>query len=349
MKKQIKQRLPEISKMNILFCLMVIFIHVSSAPVTQYPIGTWKNLAIRIPWHIAGMAVYGFIFLSGLKLFLPSKKEFHLGKFYWNRIRSILFPYLLWSAIYYFVPALQSGSFSWSGFLNSLYTGSASYHLYFIILILQFYLLIPLWRRCVQKIHPAIALPIALVFTNLFWLHLPELLGAAKMPGFLYNDRVFLTYLFFWLAGCYVGANYERFKSSILAHPWAVSIFFLFSASLDIAVVCTNLSGKLYLPIQNESRILFLISGILFVFMLSARFADRMTNGFISLLDHSSFYIYLAHIFVLEHVAKVLTRHWGIQSIFLSFLINALITFGLTIPLCMGYTALKKKILKKRG
>ena len=64
------QRKNELSSMNIVFCLLVIFIHVSSAPVTGLSKESWQYAVFFVPWRLSAFVVQGFIFLSGLKMFL---------------------------------------------------------------------------------------------------------------------------------------------------------------------------------------------------------------------------------------------------------------------------------------
>ena len=347
-----RQRLPELSVMNILLCLFVIFIHTSGQAVVDYAPGTWQHLLVRIPWQLAGMAVYGFLFLSGLKLCLPSGKPFRLGRFYLGRVRSILVPYLLWTVVYFIsFAAVGSLERTPARFFEALCTGNATGHLYFIIIILQFYLLAPLWRWCVRKIHPGIALPIATVLNYLFWAKLPALLPLIGLEGFAYNDRIFPTYLFFWLAGCYAGADYSRFREGLAAHFKLITGAFCIFAALDVAVAYTNALGVVHLPIQIETKTLFLIAAILFVFALSQKLAAKgwYEKPGVALLDRSSFFIYLSHILIMELIANKWIAGWGIQNPALAFGLRTLLTVGITLPLCMGYTALKSRIFKKQG
>lgn len=341
-----RQRLSELSIMNILLCLLVIFIHTSGDAVVSYPIGTPSHLAVFIPWWIAGMAVYGFIFLSGLKLCLHSGKEFHLGRFYLGRVKTILLPYVLWVLIYFFIFNLANGTpLSLMTLIKGLLTGNITSHLYFIVVILQFYLLAPLWRWCVKKIHPLIALPIALLLMQLFRLHLPALLPFE----FPYFDRLFPSYLLFWLGGCYAGAYYEKFKSWIAAHPWLCTGAFILGTTADLFVGITNTIGNRYLPIHEESHLLFLAVAIPFSYLLGIKGSALYRKKGIALLDRSSFAIYLSHLLIMELIANKAILRFGIQSTALALGLRTLLTVGIALSLCMGYTTLKKHLAKKRG
>ncbi len=349
MKKTAGLRLPELSLMNSLFCLFVIFIHISGSTMISFSPGSIGHLVFFIPWWIASVAVYGFIFLSGLKLCLNIQNPFQLGRFYWKRAKAILFPYMIWVLIYYIVSIIQNNApFSFSALGNAFLTGNITSHLYFIIIILQFYLLAPLWHWCVQKIHPAIAMPIVLCLTCISWLRLNPTLQAFNLPPFLYSDRFFLTYLFFWLGGCYVGAHYQAFKKGIQAHPLLCSVAFLIATALDLFVSCTNTVGTRYLPLNNETHLLFLMTAILFFYMLCLKCRRLYEFKGVALLDRSSFAIYLSHIFIMNLLAEGFIYLFKIQNILLAFAIRGLITFGFSLLLCMLYTTVKTHILRKR-
>jgi hypothetical protein len=70
------QRKREISSLNCLFCVMVVCIHLLSEPVTRFEKGTWQYAVAFVPQQLMFVSVYGFVFLSGLKLFIrpPGRK-----------------------------------------------------------------------------------------------------------------------------------------------------------------------------------------------------------------------------------------------------------------------------------
>ena len=64
------KRKNELSLLNIIFCLLVIFIHIASAPIAGLSKGSWQYGVFFVPWRLSSFVVQGFIFLSGLKMFL---------------------------------------------------------------------------------------------------------------------------------------------------------------------------------------------------------------------------------------------------------------------------------------
>lgn len=69
-----RKRIPEISFLNILLCVLVVFIHSSSEPVSSLDKSTLSWAICFIPWRLSAFAVQGFLLLSGVKLFLGAKQ-----------------------------------------------------------------------------------------------------------------------------------------------------------------------------------------------------------------------------------------------------------------------------------
>ena len=96
-----QKRLSELSYMNLFYCVLVVFIHVSSEPVTTLERSSLQYFAVMIPWRLSAFVVQGFIFLSGVKLFLNMREPFDTVAFWCKRVKSIILPYILWVLIYY--------------------------------------------------------------------------------------------------------------------------------------------------------------------------------------------------------------------------------------------------------
>ena len=91
----------EISALNVLFCLMVIFIHVTSAPITNLPPDTVTVKILFSIHRMCGVAVYGFVFLSGVKLFLKDTSKIEYSEYIIARLQKIYIPYLIVTVLYY--------------------------------------------------------------------------------------------------------------------------------------------------------------------------------------------------------------------------------------------------------
>ena len=196
---------PEIDAQNALFFLLVVFIHVSSEPIQRLDRQSLEFGIIMSLWHLASFVMQGFVFLSGLKLFLRDGDGFNYPRFILRRFRKIYLPFVIWTSVYY-IYLWQRGYYEISLPRFGLYLlrGNIVSPFYFIVVIMQFYLLMPLWRLMVRAVPPAAGIAASL-FIMLIMKQMP-------IP---YNDRIFSTYLLYWAMGCYAGRRYEVFISKI--------------------------------------------------------------------------------------------------------------------------------------
>ena len=190
------ERKREISVLNCLFCIMVVCIHLLSEPVTSLTKGSWQYLCAYIPQQLFFVAVYGFIFLSGLKLFLKNRPE-KLSVFYKKRFISIVVPYLAAVTVYYIVFHFVYGyGISIKNILYYYGLGRIASHMYFVVAIVQFYLLMPLWRWLLNKY----GWPVPVLCSILVMILYRPILGFIFKNYFpnhqlMYIDRFFLTYI----------------------------------------------------------------------------------------------------------------------------------------------------------
>jgi len=96
-----KQRRGELSMASVIFMMLVIFIHTASEGVSGYRVDSMQFVLLQSLHRLSSFVVQGFLFLSGLKLFLPSKKPFSYQKFYLSRLKRVLLPYLLVFSLIY--------------------------------------------------------------------------------------------------------------------------------------------------------------------------------------------------------------------------------------------------------
>jgi fucose 4-O-acetylase-like acetyltransferase len=95
------KRKSEISYLNVLLCLFVIFIHIISFAVSGFETGTLSYNLAMFPWRMVSFVVQGFILLSGVKLFLTGKDEKSYGEYLKSRIKGVILPYIFSYFIYY--------------------------------------------------------------------------------------------------------------------------------------------------------------------------------------------------------------------------------------------------------
>ena len=98
-----------------------------------------------------------FMMVSGLVLFYNyrSMDEFDTGRFYKKKVKFILLPYTIWSTVYFlytsYINGLPINGERLIGYGRGLLLGENFSHLYFIFLIFQFYIILPLLIKYLAK------------------------------------------------------------------------------------------------------------------------------------------------------------------------------------------------------
>ncbi|MEA4832368.1 hypothetical protein SDC9_60744 [bioreactor metagenome] len=325
---------PEISAYNVLLCILVIFIHVSSSPVTTLAKRTWQSAVVFMPWRLSAFCVQGFIFLSGLKHFLNYGTKPDYRKFYFSRIKRIIIPYIIWNIIYFSYYVLR-GYIAYSPRDLGIYilNGSLVSPFYFIVIIIQFYALAPVWHKMVQKINPIFMLVLSAILTFLLGQYLPETIKLINPRwSICYNDRVFTTYLFYWVAGCYAGINYEKFVNIVRQNRVFITIWFSIITLTES--ILSYLSFSEIKPIYWIENIhyLYCVSAVLFFFMFFAAIYEKrsLDNKFIKAVNNASYDIYLIHCLFIYFINSTM-NFIGISDIAITYFIRIIVVYSCSI------------------
>ena len=345
----LKERKIEISFVNVLLCLLVIFIHVSSEPVTGLDKLSVQFAVVSVPWKLSAFVVQGFIFLSGMKLFMSNTESINYGRYYWTRIKTIVLPYILWVVIYYLY-FISRGYFGFDAvkLIKCIFLGNLVSHFYFIIIIVQFYALMPLWMRLIKNIHPVIVLLGGVMITVLFGKYFTTFINFFNSEYFFpYNDRIFTTYVFYWLAGCLAGKYYTEFKNMIRKNSAFISLAFIIIACFNAVFSWIDLSGRGNIYWLEDLHTLYCIFAIMFVFMLGINYSEgkKPYLGLLKAVDNVTYPIYLCHILIIMVLNTYLTE-FGVYSIGKRYIIRIFIVYTAAVGLCLCWGKLKNRIRK---
>ena len=93
----VQKRREELTTLNLLFCLMVLWSHCSGHPITVLDHSSWQYGLMISLQRLTFVSVSGFFFLSGVKLTLNSASAPPppLGRYWAKRWKGIFLPYLL--------------------------------------------------------------------------------------------------------------------------------------------------------------------------------------------------------------------------------------------------------------
>ena len=247
------------------------------------------------------VSVPGFFLLSGLKVTLPRKRPQRLSDYYLSRVKSLLLPYLIAFTGYYlvFLYWLRWMTFSARECLQYLVRGNLSAQFYFLIALFQFVALTPFFRWLARRWSPLLLVPFSL---GLMWLS--SMYFNAVLQIFLpdvtfpYADRVFTSYLAYYVAGCCIGENYPQFKEFLGKNRgliWFLCIFFTLS---DATLSVLSFSGRHWVSFLEYIHTLYIFSAILALFDLALHLPSPLPKA-VEQIDRVSFLIYLWHCLVI--------------------------------------------------
>ena len=329
------KRKSELSILNIIMFLLVMLIHVISWTINNLDKNSLEYVSVLVPWRLSAFVVQGFIFISAVKLF-ASKKEANYEKFLFGRYIKIIIPYILWVFIYYAYFIKHYGYvFSWNDVGSYIVFGTICSHFYFIVTIMQFYFNLPLFKYIMRK-ETAVFMCIASVIFTVVFKH---------NVHFQYDDRIFLSYLCYFVLGAAVGMNYERACELIRKYLWLASIVFVIFAFLDSYIVYrTNVLGIPFVYVEAV-HILYCIAAIFFFFGWCLFFFEgKKLPRFVQLLDRSSYTVYLSHVLFI-YIANSLIWNRGIENVMLQFALRFVFTYVVTIAFSVVWTLIAEKMV----
>ncbi|MBX6396441.1 MAG: acyltransferase, partial [Alicyclobacillaceae bacterium] len=211
--------------------------------------------------------------------------------------------------------------------LEALLTGSAMYHLYYVVLTLQFYLLFPWWIRWFQSMSGRrrwiwtfllAGLEFGILYADFRW----SLHYTSSSKLFLYRDRFLGYYFVYFLFGSVMAATvlrtglHRRLRSRNVWAGWLVA------GTAAVYVVTTFVlrlrAGWSYANAINVMQPSYAVYGMAVALALyvTGRWKRERgeTEGWLHAVGRCSFGIYLSHpliLFLLEqNLFTTSTHHW---------------------------------------
>ena len=302
------KRIEELDFTRVIAMIAVITIHVTSAYIGYQSnvLVMGMNLAFILN-QLTRFAVPLFILLSGTSLGLSANDD-NYREFLHRRLTKIGIPYLAWTAVYIIYNNHSDlSAINFRSVLRTVLLGQAAPHLYFIVIIFQFYLVFPFLRRYISR-EPCKCVFFAFVITygiqELFYF---RRLGVDLIPHALqpYLWLLFPTWIFYFVAGA-VLSEYRLTLIRKLASQNTVTILcvtFLFSG---LYVIESHVTGN----IESIKTSLDLYVPLVLLSTFSAwKYAERIhaSHIVVKILSKHSMTIYFMHVLVLR-----IFRHFSI-------------------------------------
>lgn len=311
-------KIEEINYLRGFGVLAVIAIHTTGYFTV---IKEFNSLVLLTLWTdvFSQFAVPLFILISGFVLARNYRNHFPLIDFYKKRIRSIIPQYLLFSVLYtafnnWAVIKNSSLSTNFKLLFKNIWHADASYHLWFFLLIIVFYLLYPLIIRLYtlfkQRDRAEQFLALLLILQTLFMvsLHTPYLAGT----------RVnFIGFLFYFGLGIYTADHYEQLKEGFKRQTtmlFTMSMALTLGSSFFIIIGLTTgyryNTTPAYFFIGSELVYpMFRVVTFLLLYNVARSLLQRRKSILAKVMNRIgeySFGIYLIHIFFNQSAIKIL-------------------------------------------
>lgn len=304
----------ELNFLRAIAAFLVIAIHIVSGRVTISK--------FAFAWDVAMIcAVPIFIILSGYLLHYTyqDNRQLNYLEFLKKRLSKVLIPYLIWTIIYmiYSLNGNYIKIFSLGFFydlLKNLITGRGFIHLYFMVIIIQLYIIFPLLRNLYNK-HSKLTWIVSFVLSLYFNME-PYfrqrniyILPAAGVP---YYSDFFAKWIFYFVLGMYFADNSQKLIALVTSKKAELTIVW---TSLCISVVMLSRALGMSSPILNPITIVYDISCFLLLYAVCFCFREKFSRFtvFMEWFSKQSFIIYLSHLILIKLTLLKITSIFGVH------------------------------------
>jgi peptidoglycan/LPS O-acetylase OafA/YrhL len=234
-----------------------------------------------------------------------------LGRFWRRRYLYVVVPYVVWTLVYEAYASLGPLHRAWSLDVlgRDLLYGGAMYHLYFLLVTMQLYLVFPLVLAFVRRTaHRAGRVLIVVGAVNVAWLAVTQWVPAPAGPAawlWMHAYEILPTYAIYVLAGCYAAVHLRRLQALVQDHARALAVAAVASVAGALAAYAAQLA---WMAPRNADSVLqpaMLLScaaAVILLYLLGSHWAGgpRRRSATIATLSDASFGVYLAHPLVLQ-------------------------------------------------
>lgn len=312
--------------------LEVVFHHTSGRFLSLLDEESAAWLALASLNRTLHYAVPAFLMMTAFVLMRSLLREFNLKRYTANRLLRALLPYLLWSGLYLVYRTYLLGAPpSWSRWADYLFWGKAYFHLYFLAVAMQLYVLLPMLLPVARRRPPLWAMLIAIVALTMavYWFNRL----AYRVP---YTGSYVLWYTPVVLLGVWLATQAQRL-GAIVRKGWLLA---LASAGVGLWVylplALQAIQGAPVNTFHYQVGNWLFTAGVSFLLLAVAYWLSgsqaRVVAG-LQQLGRYSLQIYLMHPLVLSELNRwglvgALQARWGLPLCFLA---------ALLIPFALGW------------
>ncbi|MNO61439.1 Inner membrane protein YiaH [compost metagenome] len=361
-----KAKLEEIEILRGIAFLAVVMQHTIAGIFYQQGLSPMTLNIGTILLGLIRFAVPLFVFITGVVLFYNYDAKVNYKDFLRKRFYQVVIPYLAWTVFYYAWVSLRNGVEATNtgdqlfNLLKLALTGKASYHLWFMVMIIPFYVLFPFFKLAISKnrnwlINFSV---VAVVFVvNMFLVYALSkgmMMNDNPNLGFIFDylDRNFLFWIFYFMLGGLVGLYYDRWKI-LVRKTWVFSLILLGICMYDICAKIIRIndsvndnpylfSANVTAPLKPFMMVTILLLLIL-VFYMTEKIAAKQTwpTNLLRTFGKYSFGAYLIHAFVLSILNNLVIGYLGALGVFAQTAISFILCSLLSVILCVGISRVR--------
>ena len=248
-----------------------------------------------------------FFIASGV-LLVPAKKTIKgHAVFLWGRFIELLPLYIIFTGLLAYV-----GELTFHEFLKNIITGEGSLPYYFILVLIQLYILYPFIEKYAQKrmfVYLTLFFAMVMQFTPSTW--------------YLYGVPLAFRYLFFFVWGIYIREQLLSGTFTRKVAPWLIMVFLFF-------VMYLVFPGQFYNVRPYYGVAMF---SLLFVFFTSPHVTTRLEQ-YLEKVGRMSYWVYLAHFPVMQFVFGAFVFLENVHSV---ITYSVLVVVGMVVSVLSGW------------
>mgnify|MGYP001243332727 FL=1 len=326
-----KSRLDEVDVLKGISIIAVLMIHTTASAVSTLDKSSISYLIFAFINRFSQFAVPAFIFASAMLLMYNYGHGFDWRLFYKRRLKNVLLPYVIWTMIYgvylYIVHHVPLRSILT---VKNILLGGMFYHLYFIVIIVQLYVLFPV----LLYIYKLINKNIYTILISIIIFQIADILLFKYIISRYYQNsgNLFITYISLIIAGMYVGDNIQRWKKYYskkwLNLSFAVIVFGYLFVDISLKAFANK---QINFNLYNIYYYTFILIASLFFFALSTKILNHhMLSSLLIGTGKLSFGIYLSHplfLDVLNHFLNTGNQYLYDIYIIITFIIIYVVSY----------------------
>ena len=283
---------------RIIAVLFVVMIH-TAMHFVKFEINSLSYLYGNIFDGLARAGVPLFVMVSGA-LMLDEKKEIPVKKVFSKYILNVVLLFVSWSFIYMIWTTtksiLEGNSVGFGSIIKELISGG--FHMWYLIMIIGLYLIIPILKLFVKKENSgkiAYIILVSLLFT-FFPVLLTCLSEFSRVFNLAYGQLARFEYGFigvfatYFITGWYVNHIGVKYKKIVYLLA-VISVLFI--------IVLVQLTGNHSEVYSNSNILVYLYSLGIFTF-INDICRNKVSPGIVKQLSNLTFGVYIIHIIVLQ-------------------------------------------------